>query len=184
MVSIWNALALALPTPNQSTNLYSATDIASPPSSTYVVPNSHIMVKVTAIPGLPQTMAPSAVTNLIQTGRAALDILASRAGGPLADLNVPRIRWAISGLAIQVSDATRLRPETGGGPFRFDELNAAYEGVGVAVGRIGNKECSFGIWRVSPIIRRRVKGLGWGVLKVAELELKGGKEVNGTVGVS
>ncbi|KAI4170616.1 MAG: hypothetical protein LQ343_004848 [Gyalolechia ehrenbergii] len=114
-------------------------------------------------------MPPAAIAHLISTGTIALDILAGQAGGPQADLDLPRIRWANSGLAIQVSDATLARPDTGGGPFRYDELSAAYRGVEIAVGILGGLECTFGIWRVSPIMRTRVKGLGWGDLRMAEM---------------
>ncbi|KAL9599530.1 MAG: hypothetical protein Q9219_003774 [cf. Caloplaca sp. 3 TL-2023] len=167
-----SALTLSLPL---------APNPPQPPTTTYLVPNSQILLRLTAIPNSPHRIPPASLTNLISTGTAALDILASRAGGPTARLDVPRIRWAISGLAIQTSDATRVRPETGGGPFRFDELKTAYEGVGVGVGMVGGVECTFGIWRVEGrVVRRRVKGLGWGTVKVAELV---GMEGNGNLSV-
>ncbi|KAL8717180.1 MAG: hypothetical protein Q9225_005556 [Loekoesia sp. 1 TL-2023] len=157
-------------------------DNASPPSTTYFVPNTHIKLKLTAYPDRPPSMSRAAIINLIETGKAALDILAARAGGDTADLDVPAIRWAMSGLAIHVSDATRRRPETGGGPFRFDELKAAYDGVREAVDMIGNVECWFEIWRVySSTIRWRVKRLGGGTLTV---DLGDGRGGNGTVGLA
>ncbi|KAL9012587.1 MAG: hypothetical protein Q9173_002669 [Seirophora scorigena] len=135
------------------------------------------MVQVNLLSGIPRRMDRAAIENLFETGKIALDLLANRAGGYNADLNVPSIRWAISGLAIQTSDATHTRPETGtgGGPFRFDELRAAYTGIRVAVAGIGDMECSFAIWRVTPIMRRRFKFLGYGHLGIALLAGEGGK---------
>ncbi|KAI4086164.1 MAG: hypothetical protein Q9206_004809 [Seirophora lacunosa] len=126
------------------------------------------MVRVNLVSGLPRRMNRAAIENLVETGKIALDLLANMAGGYNADLNVPRIRWAISGLAIQTADATR-EPGTSGGLFRFDELRAAYTGIGVAVAGIGDLECSFFVWRVTPIMRRRFNFLGYGQLRIALL---------------
>lgn len=166
----------------QDSPLLSASDNPNPPipsSKTYFVPGSHVMVQVNKFNGVPRRMERPAIDNLVTTGIAAIDILANMAGGHTADLNVPRVRWAISGLAIQTSDATRSTPGTGtsGGPFRFDELRAAYAGIGEAVAGIGDMECSFGIWRITPIMKRKVRFLGYGYLQMAlmtEEEAKNG----------
>ncbi|KAI4118637.1 MAG: hypothetical protein LQ338_007368 [Usnochroma carphineum] len=151
-----------------------------PTTATYVVPHTNVMVKVIKAPGAHQPIDPMAFLNLIETGKVAVDLLAARAGGATADLDVPRIRWAISGLAIQTTDATRI--SAGGGRFRFDELKAVYTGLLVAVGRIGDLECVFYVWRVSPIISRRVKFLGYGTLQHATME--NGEWTNATADVA
>ncbi|KAL8646089.1 MAG: hypothetical protein Q9210_006326 [Variospora velana] len=142
------------------------------------------MVQVNRFSGVPRRMEHGAIDNLVTTGMAAIDILANMAGGHTADLNVPRVRWAISGLAIQTSDATSAMPETGtsGGQFRFDELRAAYAGIGEAVAGIGDMECSFGIWRVTPIMKRKVRFLGYGYLQMALMAEKESK--NGMISVA
>lgn len=106
------------------------------------------------------------IEDLIGTGLVALDLLAARAGGPFAPLNVPRIRWAISGLVIRISDNTRHSPQLEGGPFRFDELKAVYEGVRVALRRIDNLECIVAVWRTSGFLRRRTTFLGHGYVDI------------------
>ncbi|KAI4149533.1 MAG: hypothetical protein L6R39_002483 [Caloplaca ligustica] len=141
-----------------------------PTSASYVVPNSHVMVVVTKYRILPQPIHLVNIWNLIETGKVALDLLAHQAGGDTAELNVPSIRWAISDLAIQTNDATRHRQTSGGGPFRFDELKATYTGIPVAMAKIGNFECTFLVWRVSSIMRRKVKFLAYGDLRHAALE--------------
>lgn len=136
------------------------------PTTTYNVPNTNIRITLRAQDGDSRTMHRRDIENLIGTGLVALDLLAARAGGPYANLDVPRIRWAISGLVIRVSDDTRQHPELAGGPFRFDELKAVYEGARVALRRIDNLECIMAIWRVSGFLRRRAKLLGHGYVDI------------------
>ncbi|KAI4257331.1 MAG: hypothetical protein LQ352_001681 [Teloschistes flavicans] len=136
------------------------------PTTTYNVPNTNIRITLRAQDLDSRTMHRADIENLIGTGLVALDLLAARAGGPEANLNVPRIRWAISGLVIRVSDDTRQSPEIAGGPFRFDELKAVYEGMRVALRRINDLECILAIWRVSGIFRRQVKFLGHGYVDI------------------
>ncbi|KAL8931304.1 MAG: hypothetical protein Q9211_007071, partial [Gyalolechia sp. 1 TL-2023] len=96
------------PTPSTlSATLASNDNPTGPTTVTYIIPNTNVLVRATAVPSPSRHIAAASLTHLISTGIAALDILAAYAGGPHADLDVPRIRWAISGLAIQVSDATR-----------------------------------------------------------------------------
>ncbi|KAL8766868.1 MAG: hypothetical protein Q9209_006464 [Squamulea sp. 1 TL-2023] len=139
------------------------------------------MVKVTELPTLIRQFAAADVHHLIDTGKVALDILASQYGGAYAELpnSMPRIRWAIGGLAIQTTDGTRATASTAGGPLRFDELRAGYTGVEGAVAKIGNVECLFTIFRVSRILSRRVKVLGYGDVRYALL--MEGEETNGTI---
>ena len=142
-----------------------------------MVPDSNIQVTVRAANPIAPRMNRLAIDNLMLTGRVAIDLLAARAGGFDADLNAPRFGWAISGLAIQTSDATQRHPRdrlTAGGPFRFDELKAAYQGIQLALFEIGDVECNFHVWRVSNIIRRRVKFLGYGYVKHAAMLGTGG----------
>lgn len=132
------------------------------------------MVKVTRVPGPIRPIRSTAVANLIATGKVALDLLAAYNGGDHAELpdNMPRLRWAISGLAIVTNDATHTSPTRAGGRLRFDEVMAAYTGLLVAERKIGNVECTFAIWRVSPHLRREVKFLGWGDIRHALLDEK------------
>ncbi|KAL8788908.1 MAG: hypothetical protein Q9213_001431 [Squamulea squamosa] len=139
------------------------------------------MVQVTRSPAVIRPFPAANINHLISTGIVALDLLAAQYGGYYAELpnNMPRIRWAIDGLAIQTTDATRATASTAGGPFRFDELRAGYTGVEAAVAKIGNVECSFSVWRVSRIIGRKVKFLGYGDVRHAALTA--GNETSGTV---
>ncbi|KAL8896640.1 MAG: hypothetical protein Q9207_007615 [Kuettlingeria erythrocarpa] len=145
---------------------------AFPKHATYVVPKTNIMVKVTRLPGFARQIRPTTVAQLIATAKAALDLLAQMYGGDHAELpdNMPRIRWAISGLAIQINDATHTSPTRAGGRLRFDEVMAAYTGLLSAEGKIGHVECTFAIWRVSSHLRREVKFLGWGEIRHALLD--------------
>ncbi|KAL9022911.1 MAG: hypothetical protein Q9196_007475 [Gyalolechia fulgens] len=166
----------------QSPKELSDTDIAilSPPSNpsvlatSYNVPNSNIRVVLIAKdwPVRPSLQMPAeAISNLIETGKIALDLLAQRAGGDTADLNVPSIRWAISGLAIQITDATTYDPHTTVPRARFDEIQAAYDGVGAAIRRIDNVEAGIRVFRRGSFIRRREEVfIGFGFINESELQ--------------
>ncbi|KAL8923898.1 MAG: hypothetical protein Q9208_004334 [Pyrenodesmia sp. 3 TL-2023] len=159
-------ITVSNPAPPQSENVN-----AYPPRATYIVPNTNIKVKVTRAPGFVRPIPPADLVHFIETGKVALDLLAQQNGGDRAELpdNMPRIRWAILGLAIQTNDATRTSTTTAGGPLRFDEVMAAYTGLLVAEEKIGNVECTFAIWRVSPHLRREIKFLAWGYIRHALL---------------
>ncbi|KAL8798163.1 MAG: hypothetical protein Q9200_007814, partial [Gallowayella weberi] len=92
------------------------------PSTTYNIPNTDIRIKLRAQSFAARPMHPAALSNLISTGLVALDLLAAEAGGFTSPLNVPRLRWAISGLVIFMNDATARDPQSHGGPFRWDEM--------------------------------------------------------------
>lgn len=116
-------------------------------------------------------MPPGAISNLIETGKVALELLAQRAGGDTANLNVPSIRWAISGLAIQITDATTYNPHTTVPRVRFDEMRAAYDGVGAAIRRIDNVEAGIRVFRRGSLIRRRPdEFIGFGYIEISELQ--------------
>ncbi|KAL8727235.1 MAG: hypothetical protein Q9166_006199 [cf. Caloplaca sp. 2 TL-2023] len=179
----WTAIAAPPPAAPQSLTADSQPNpFPRLPNARYHVPNTNVLVIIQAQSFAAQTMPPDSVANLISTGVVALDLLAARAGGPDADLDVPRIRWAISGLVIFMNDATTRSPQTAGGPFRFDELRAAYRGVGAVAQEIGYRECTVVVWRLSSVLRRQVKFLGWGYVTLSlDGEGEGAGEVNGTV---
>lgn len=173
-LNVCSSLALPLAPASNPAPLLPANLNAYPPHASYVVPQTNTMVKVTRLPGPIRPLRSTAVADLITTGKAALDLLAAYHGGSHAELpdNMPRLRWAISGLAMQTNDATHASPTSAGGRLRWNEVKAAYAGLLVAEGKIGNVECSFAIWRVSPHLRRQVKFLAWGDIRHALLDEK------------
>ncbi|KAL8713144.1 MAG: hypothetical protein Q9220_002665 [cf. Caloplaca sp. 1 TL-2023] len=161
--------------------------LSLPQTTTYDVPSTGIRIELTArnypLHTYSRPMPPASIANLIETGITALDILAQRAGGDRALLDVPRIRWAISGLVIMMNDATVLRPATEvvGGRMRFDEMRAAYWGIGRAIGTIGDVESSVRVFRRGSVRRRRDDVfLGWGFIQVGEM-MEEAEDRNGTV---
>lgn len=125
------------------------------------------------------------ISNLISTGIVALDLLAQRAGGDTAALNVPAIRWAIGGLAIQITDATSYSPHQTAVPrCRFDEMKAAYVGVAAAIRRIDNVEADIRVFRRGSVLRRVPKTfIGFGYVVIAPLD-DGRGGGNGTIDVA
>ncbi|KAL8941795.1 MAG: hypothetical protein Q9216_002033 [Gyalolechia sp. 2 TL-2023] len=113
-------------------------------------------------------MPPDAIVDLIQTGKVALDLLAQRAGGDTANLNVPRIRWERSGLVIEISDATAYGPQPARPRPRFDEIRAVYEGVEAAIGDIGNVAAGIRVFRRGSMLRRiPAEFIAFGFIKVS-----------------
>ncbi|KAL8857598.1 MAG: hypothetical protein Q9178_005926 [Gyalolechia marmorata] len=140
------------------------------PSTTYTVPHTNVRVTLNVRYYGARSIPPASLQTLITTGLAALGFLAARAGGWDADLDVPRLRWDNAGLTIFMNDGTLRNPQAAGGPFRFDEMRAVYEAVGAATGRIGYRECSIVVWRISNVLSRKVKFLGWGHLTLGDVE--------------
>lgn len=157
-------------------------------STSYNVPNTNIRVDLVDkyFPAHPSREMPSGlISHLISTGLVALDILAQQAGGDKADLNVPAIRWAIGGLAIQITDATTYSPHQEAVPrCRFDEVRAAYVGVGAAIGKIGDVEAGIRVFRRGSVLRRVPETfIGFGYLIISNL-MEGGEGGNLTTTVA
>lgn len=150
-------------------------------SATYNVPDSNVRVTLKAF--TPRIMDPSDLAELLVSATAHLDALATQAGGPKAWLRSPHYQWISEGLIINNYDMTVHNPQPSGGPYRFDELKAVYTGVGAVAHKIGFRECTISVDRVSGILKRKVKYLGNGYVmfnsprEVAEL---GGQLANET----
>ncbi|KAL8803111.1 MAG: hypothetical protein Q9182_003361 [Xanthomendoza sp. 2 TL-2023] len=131
------------------------------PSVTYIIPSSRVRITLKAF--TPRVMDSSDVSHLMLYAINGLDDLATRAGGPNAQLHTHSIQWDAEGLKIVNYDATLGESQTHGGPFRFDELRAVYSGVRAVAHEIGFRECTVSVDRISSgFLKRKIKFLGNG----------------------
>ncbi|KAL8786283.1 MAG: hypothetical protein Q9213_002878 [Squamulea squamosa] len=115
-------------------------------------------------------MHPTRIDYLMAAGLAAIANSAADAGGPTKPLNYSAIHYTDAGLTIEVENLTihDSAPESAGGPFRFEELRAVFQGVKAHLRKVDNEESKIDIWRVAtsgfPKRERRVKHLGFGTV--------------------
>ena len=102
-------------------------------------------------------MPPASVSTLLSTAIDNLDRLAADHGGPKAVVTPSLVEWSNSGLEIDMSTGPDQSPDRRGGPCRYDELRAAYEGVAAVIGRLGYRKCTIIVERLSSVLRRRVR---------------------------
>ncbi|KAL8680632.1 MAG: hypothetical protein Q9224_006925, partial [Gallowayella concinna] len=129
-------------------------------SVTYTIPSTRVRITLKAF--TPKTMDDASLAQLMVYAIHGLDLLASGAGGPTAQLNSPSTQWNAAGLKIVNYDATIAVPQTHGGPYRFDELRAVYAGVRAVAHEIGYRECTVSVDRIGGVFKRKVKFLGNG----------------------
>ena len=140
---------------------------------TFDVPGSNVRVTLTSKGGA-KNIHPERLDYFIQTAIDALHRSAAEAGGLMKPLGAPLIRWEWGALLLLVDNLTfeDPNPESAGGPFRWQELNAVLLGIRVHMKKIEYEECKIAIWRTDtggfPKRLRKIKHLGSGTLYAAD----------------
>ncbi|KAL8866491.1 MAG: hypothetical protein Q9174_006275, partial [Haloplaca sp. 1 TL-2023] len=131
-------------------------------SISYTVPNSNVRISLAIFQDDPRPMPLASVSTLLSTAIDNLDRLAAAHGGPKAVVTPSLVEWMNSGLEIDMAAGPDQSLDRGGGPCRFEELRAAYEGVAAVIARLGYRECTIIVERLSSVLRRRVRLIAGG----------------------